>query len=257
MSKQQSGIYAIVNKVNGKRYVGSTANFRTRKINHWSDLRCDRHPNNHLQAAWNKYGEKCFAFIILEHVLSGLLLDVEQKYLDANGDGYNQAKSALSPMKGRTFSKESIKKLSAFQKGRKKSPEHRAKIGLANRGKKRSAEVRAKLSAAGKGKHSRVKSLEERRKLSIANKGKVPSAACMAAAKAANTGRPGWNKGKPSPLRGIPRTAEVRAKLSASHKGKILSAEHKANMSAAQKGKPWTAARWAVQERRVKDKVTE
>lgn len=51
-----AGIYMIVNKVNGKRYVGSSRNCHRRKSEHLSRLRRNAHINSKLQAAWNKYG---------------------------------------------------------------------------------------------------------------------------------------------------------------------------------------------------------
>ena len=63
-----SGIYAIVNCVNGKRYVGSAVNFRRRLYGHRSHLRRGTHHNHHLQTAWVKYGHDAFVFFILEYV---------------------------------------------------------------------------------------------------------------------------------------------------------------------------------------------
>ena len=61
-----SGIYIIVNTENHKIYVGSTNRLNTRKNQHWYSLRHNKHPNKHLQSAWNKYGEDCFEFRIIE-----------------------------------------------------------------------------------------------------------------------------------------------------------------------------------------------
>ena len=69
-----SGIYAIVNKVNGKRYVGSAVNFKKRAIIHKYHLKKGTHHCEHLQRAWNKYGPESFAFVILEIVAKPLAL---------------------------------------------------------------------------------------------------------------------------------------------------------------------------------------
>lgn len=90
----QSGIYKILNKINGKFYIGSAKNFKKRWWVHCSLLRNNKHHNEHLQAAWNKYGELAFEFIILHECKIEELLICEQSLLDQtkcfNRDiGYN------------------------------------------------------------------------------------------------------------------------------------------------------------------------
>lgn len=79
------GIYNIVNKTNGKKYIGSSRNIQSRWSKHKSLLRHNKHENIKLQNAWNKYGEEMFEFIIVEECEFDVLLDVEQKYLDEMG----------------------------------------------------------------------------------------------------------------------------------------------------------------------------
>lgn len=64
MSK--SGIYKIVNKINGKYYLGSAKHIKNRWKRHRYELRHNKHHSTHLQRAWNKYGESNFAFVIIE-----------------------------------------------------------------------------------------------------------------------------------------------------------------------------------------------
>lgn len=65
--KKLGTIYKIENLVNGKVYVGQTVRqFKERKKQHLSLLRRNIHDNQHLQNAWNKYGEKNFNFSIIE-----------------------------------------------------------------------------------------------------------------------------------------------------------------------------------------------
>lgn len=84
--KLKSGIYKIVNKVDGKYYVGSTKDFDKRwKKKHRKQLRANNHYNDKLQRAWNKYGENSFEFQIIEHISPPTpesLQNAEQPYLD-------------------------------------------------------------------------------------------------------------------------------------------------------------------------------
>lgn len=68
MSKiKQCGVYVIRNLKNGKMYVGSTINsFNSRWNTHKRLLKRNRHPNSHLQAAYNKYSKEFFVFQIVE-----------------------------------------------------------------------------------------------------------------------------------------------------------------------------------------------
>lgn len=52
------GIYQIKNKINGKVYIGQSINIEKRLKRHLNDLRKLKHRNQHLQNAFNKYGEK-------------------------------------------------------------------------------------------------------------------------------------------------------------------------------------------------------
>lgn len=63
-----SFIYKIKNTVNNKIYIGKTKASKVEKRwnQHRRFLRTNRHPNKHLQASWNKYGENSFVFEIVE-----------------------------------------------------------------------------------------------------------------------------------------------------------------------------------------------
>ena len=76
------GIYKIINKTNGKYYVGSSNNIKGRWWNHKYQLSNNKHPNPHLQSSWNKYGKNNFDFIVIEELLPTKLIKVEQSYLD-------------------------------------------------------------------------------------------------------------------------------------------------------------------------------
>ena len=76
-----SGIYKIVNKINGKYYVGKSSRIAERKCEHWCDLKHNRHFNIHLQHAWNKYGTDAFEFIVIELCSVNKLKELETYYL--------------------------------------------------------------------------------------------------------------------------------------------------------------------------------
>ena len=82
--KDNYGIYGIVNKTNGKVYVGQTGErFLRRYWHHQWKLRDNSHDNMYLQNAWNKYGEDNFEYVVLEVTNDSSLLDeLEIKYID-------------------------------------------------------------------------------------------------------------------------------------------------------------------------------
>lgn len=154
-------IYAIVNTVNEKRYVGSAVNLRVRWYNHKDSLRHNRHHSIKLQRAWNKYGADKFSFVILEEIEDPrLLIKREQFWIDrynAATKGYNCRPTAGSSL-GYKDSDETKRKKSAALKGKPKSPDHVAKVSAALKGKpgtRKGAitpqETRAKQSAAAMG----------------------------------------------------------------------------------------------------------
>ncbi len=98
-NKMKSGIYSIVNIINNKIYIGSSRYLSRRKNQHFNNLRKNKHSNNHLQTAWNKYGEENFKFFIIEECLEENLLFREQYYIDKHKAydreiGYNKSITA-------------------------------------------------------------------------------------------------------------------------------------------------------------------
>lgn len=92
MENSRSGIYAIVNLVNGKRYIGQSQNLYARQCSHIGKLNCNQHPNKHLQNAWNKYGADQFEFQVLEYCVVEELDNEELFWIDyyrSNDTGYN------------------------------------------------------------------------------------------------------------------------------------------------------------------------
>jgi group I intron endonuclease len=179
-------IYKIINLVNDKFYVGSTTNQKVRFRQHRKLLRGNRHHCKHLQAAWNKYGEIKFAFVVVEEVVGILSLQqVEDTYLREHvgkthcyNSGYasdapwRNAPPETTPNFGRVMAESQKLQISASLKefyaedyfnhprvGKNHSEETKAKISakkLENPvkhwlGKERSVETRGKISAAQRG----------------------------------------------------------------------------------------------------------
>lgn len=206
----KSGVYQILNLINGHRYIGSAMNLERRKIDHWKSLRRSKHHNKYLQNAWNKYGESAFEFRIIGICLIEGLIRIEQHLLDDLKPEYNISPTAGSPF-GVKRSEETRAKMSADRKGRiHHTPEARAKLSAALKGRPFTSEHRAKISVALKGnKHASgwKQTPEHRTKISMANQGKKN-------------------------YLGKKHTPETRAKMSAAQKGKIVAPETRAKISA-------------------------
>jgi group I intron endonuclease len=76
------GIYCIENKINGKKYIGSSLNCEHRFKQHKKELRNLYHANDHLQKAVNKYGIKNFEFGMQEVCDKGDLLINEDFWIE-------------------------------------------------------------------------------------------------------------------------------------------------------------------------------
>ena len=85
------GIYAIINKINQKMYIGSSRHMQNRKYAHFKELEKGCHSNSHLQRAYNKYGKANFEFKILLYCRIDELLEKERDCI-AKHDTTNRAK---------------------------------------------------------------------------------------------------------------------------------------------------------------------
>lgn len=155
------GIYKIINIVNNKFYVGSAVDLKRRKTRHFSELRTGKHNNRHLQAAWDKYGEQAFVFVVVEELaIEADLLAAENVWLKEHVGKehcYNIGVDATAPMLGiggkesptwgYKHTPENLVRIGVASKARVQSEEEKAKRRATMRGKPQSAEVRAKISA--------------------------------------------------------------------------------------------------------------
>src|SRR3972149_5065844 len=92
MTLLNSGIYKILNLVNGKFYIGSAVRLNKRFERHRWELDNNRHSNQILQRAYNKYSADVFEFTIIEYIESPTkeILEVrEQFYMDTLKPEYN------------------------------------------------------------------------------------------------------------------------------------------------------------------------
>lgn len=147
-----STIYVIENTVNSKKYVGQTRDLNSRRNNHFSKLRTNKHPNKHLQSSWNKHGESAFIFKVL-------IDDLPEKYVDDMERGLIATLRTMIPKYG--YNSES-----GGNANKRASDQTRKRIGDASRGRKASEETRQKMRA-------KVVSEETRQKMSKAHKGRV------------------------------------------------------------------------------------
>lgn len=125
-NKGKSGIYLFTNKINGKRYVGSSLDLSKRFNNYFNVAYIlDKKDNMNIYKALIAYGFINFKLDILEHCEPSKLIEREQYYLDLLKPEYNILKFAGSPV-GVKRSKNTILKLKA--KALSRSAETQAKI---------------------------------------------------------------------------------------------------------------------------------
>jgi len=117
-----SGIYMILNIINGKFYIGSSVNVDNRILKHKHSLNNGKHHSKYLQAAWNKYGENNFIFQLVEQCKIEDCLKREQIWLDFHQVYKSEIGYNIVNIAGRTtgykHSLETIKKFSKTIKER-------------------------------------------------------------------------------------------------------------------------------------------
>lgn len=211
-------IYKIRNVVNGHYYVGSTVNSRKRFWEHRKHLRLGKHVCVRLQRAWNKYGEDCFKFEIVEQLGSKEeLYPAEQKWLNEHYGAeycYNVSAHADSPM--RDASPEIRQKLS------ERTKEWLQREGHPRLGVVLSAEERTKISQGLKGKTSgeahyrygKTVSEETRAKISLAQKGKPKAPGRKVSYEGMLKIRAAAEAGRYSHWKGRTHTQEAKEKMS-------------------------------------------
>jgi group I intron endonuclease len=94
---QNCGIYRILNKRNGKYYIGSSKNIKRRFKTHLNELNKGKHKNTKLQLAWNAENDKSmFVFHGFIYCKSEDLIKIEQNCLDIMRPKYNISRKAAN-----------------------------------------------------------------------------------------------------------------------------------------------------------------
>jgi hypothetical protein len=128
MFKNKAAIYQLINKLNGKTYIGSSINLDRRISEYLNPLYITRNlkkGNSKIMNALLKYGYINFGVKVLEVIELNLtqkdiksnILAIEQYYIDLLKPEYNINKTAGSNL-GRTFSNEIRKKMSLAKLGK-------------------------------------------------------------------------------------------------------------------------------------------
>ena len=153
-----TGIYAIRNVTNDKRYIGSASSLKAREREHFRSLGRGRHHSIALQRAWNMYGAEAFVFERILYCDRHNLLMYEQALIDGLRPEYNIApvagsqlgyrhtdqtrqkmsvarrRNPSSPRKGMTHTDEAKRKISVAKRGVKLGPYSKGRIENAAHG---------------------------------------------------------------------------------------------------------------------------
>ena len=131
------GIYKLVNIATGQCYVGQSQRMEKRIKEHFRLLRWNKHPNQHLQNAYNKYGAENF-YGAIEVECSNLdeLDMLEEAFLNKEAwfvepTVYNIADFAKAPMRNKQHTEEAREKIKLGRRATTfnyQSPEYRATL---------------------------------------------------------------------------------------------------------------------------------
>jgi group I intron endonuclease len=188
-----SGVYCWVNKVNGKRYVGSAQDVQRRRAEYLNAFAKGKCHNKHFLFAWQKYGKESFIFVVLEKCPEESLAERETRWI-AHFD-------STDPEKGYNI----------------------CKIGYSKIGVPHTDEARGKMSKTKKEKYQTepgprtgaVLSEETKKRISDAKKGKKMPADCPSRNKS-----PEWLAGIAAGNRGKKASDQTRKKMSDTRKGR-------------------------------------
>lgn len=214
------GIYKIENLVNHKVYIGQSVDIKNRLRHHKQMLKNNKHFCSHLQKSWNKYGNDCFSFSVLEECLKEDLDTKEEYWLSFYG-GYK--------------SSQTYNQRGAGQESHSVSDETKEKLRKANLGKKATKRTKKKQSEALKGHPywGRKWTDEEKERFSQSKKGTINNGI-----RNFDRSNPVYRQNLSNSLKGKKKTKEHAKHISEGRKGMIFSDEHKKRISLGRKGIP-------------------
>jgi group I intron endonuclease len=198
-------IYKIINKVNGKPYIGQTKHSLDHRFKgHCDNAKRSDLPNIRLYKAFRKYGMDNFVIELLEQVETQEQANEREIHhidqCDSMKNGYNMTRGEY--------------------KKREFSPEHREKLSLANywKGKPRSGELNPMFG--------RNHTDEAKHKMGVANKGNQTRLGAILSddTKAKISAS---RMGQPSARKGAVLTDETKQKMSLAHIGKSVEKKRK------------------------------
>lgn len=205
------GIYAFRNQANGKYYIGkgelSDAGWSLAKRlkSNLYNLRHGRHNSDHLQKAWDKYGEDQFEMLIIEEVPAGEdILAREQYWIDLLKSSEREFGYNMSPTAGTT---------AGFQWSEASKEKIRGE-GHPFYGKQHSDESRKKMSETLKGLRAGESHPLFGKKHSDASRKKMSET------------KKGMFVGEKNPFYGKQHSEETKAKISQSRKGQTVGEQH-------------------------------
>lgn len=128
--KGKSGIYMWTNKLNGKKYVGSSVDLRRRLLEYYNVNRMLNEKSMPINVALLKYGYTNFSFTILEICDKDSLMSREKHFFEVYSPEYNILKTPGSPARGSgwTHSEATIESMRIAASNTFKSPEFLAKL---------------------------------------------------------------------------------------------------------------------------------
>jgi group I intron endonuclease len=228
------GIYAIVDIVNEKLYIGSSLDIRGRWRGHRSNLSLHR-GNRRLQAAYDAHGSQALVFIVVEFVNDVSLLKArELAWFNATqccnpAYGYNIASDPIT----NAASEETRERQRQAKLGKKRADSFRETMRIRSTGQKHSQEHIEASRKAMTGRKFGTPSDETKRKLSAALKGRSVPAETRARMSAGRTGlrftpeRLARRRENPIYLK-IPRSerARIRERLTSGTKIAVLAREY-------------------------------
>jgi group I intron endonuclease len=127
--RDKSGVYYLINKINGHTYVGSSINLSSRMKNYLNNtfLKSKQNANMPIVKALLKYGQSNFSLLILEYVEPESLTIRETFYITYVMPYYNVLKQGYSSL-GYKHTEETKKLLSELAKNKIHSDETKALI---------------------------------------------------------------------------------------------------------------------------------